>query len=144
MGGTGHTFCPPTFPLPRARLPPYRGVMLKHVLRVAALLVVIAIAVVVYLAWPDTAQVPFDRVTGKRMEPITTGQIYYGAIPFGIIQCIMVALVILFPGMVTHYKSSGTKVDPAAVQQQLDNLQGLGAGSGDDAPPIDLGPPKIE
>ncbi|RYY15475.1 MAG: TRAP transporter large permease subunit, partial [Alphaproteobacteria bacterium] len=91
------------------------------------------------------AKVPYlDRVTGKRMEPITTGQIYYGAIPFVIIQCIMVALVILFPGMVTHYKSSGTKVDPAAVQQQLDNLQGLGAGSGDDAPPIDLGPPKIE
>ncbi|MHC2086081.1 TRAP transporter large permease [Methylobacterium sp. CM6244] len=91
------------------------------------------------------AKVPYlDRVTGKRMEPITTGQIYYGAIPFVIIQCIMVALVILFPGMVTHYKSSGTKVDPAAVQQQLDNLQGLGAGPGDDAPPIDLGPPKIE
>ena len=91
------------------------------------------------------AKVPYlDRVTGKRMEPITTGQIYYGAIPFVIIQCIMVALVILFPGMVTHYKSSGTKVDPAAVQQQLDNLQGLGGGSGDDAPPIDLGPPKIE
>ncbi|WP_264048737.1 TRAP transporter large permease [Methylobacterium flocculans] len=91
------------------------------------------------------AKVPYlDRVTGKRMEPITTGQIYYGAIPFVIIQCIMVALVILFPGMVTHYKSSGTKVDPAAVQQQLDNLQGLGTGSGDDAPPIDLGPPKIE
>jgi tripartite ATP-independent transporter DctM subunit len=90
-------------------------------------------------------KVPYlDRVTGKRMEPITTGQIYYGAIPFVIIQCIMVALVILFPGMVTHYKSSGTKVDPAAVQQQLDNLQGLGGGSGDDAPPIDLGPPKIE
>jgi tripartite ATP-independent transporter DctM subunit len=90
------------------------------------------------------AKVPYlDRVTGKRMEPITTGQIYYGAIPFVIIQCIMVALVILFPGMVTHYKSSGTKVDPAAVQQQLDSLQGLG-GSGDDAPPIDLGPPKIE
>ncbi|MBO1022355.1 TRAP transporter large permease subunit [Methylobacterium sp. SD274] len=91
------------------------------------------------------AKVPYlDRVTGKRMEPITTGQIYYGAIPFVIIQCIMVALVILFPGMVTHYKSSGTKVDPAAVQQQLDNLQGLGAGPGDDAPPIDLGPSKIE
>ncbi len=91
------------------------------------------------------AKVPYlDRVTGKRMEPITTGQIYYGAIPFVIIQCIMVALVILFPGMVTHYTSSGTKVDPAAVQQQLDNLQGLGGSSGDDAPPIDLGPPKIE
>ena len=42
--------------------------------------------------------VPYtDRITGLRMEPVTTGQIYYGAIPFVIIQCIMVALVIFFP-----------------------------------------------
>ena len=90
------------------------------------------------------AKVPYtDRVTGRRMEPITTGQIYYGAIPFVVIQCIMVTLVILFPSMVTHYKSTGTKVDPAAVQQQLDNLPGLG-GPGGDAPPIDIAPPKFE
>ncbi len=38
-----------------------------------------------------------DRVTGKRMEPVTTGQIYWGAVPFVIIQCIAVALVISFP-----------------------------------------------
>ncbi len=42
--------------------------MLKHVLRLAALLAVIAVAVVVYLAWPDTAQVPFERITGKRPQ----------------------------------------------------------------------------
>src|SRR5690606_28187684 len=28
-----------------------------------------------------------DRVTGLRMEPITTGQIYWGAVPFVVIQC---------------------------------------------------------
>ena len=90
------------------------------------------------------AKVPYlDRVTGKRMEPVTTGQIYYGAIPFVIIQCIMVALVIIFPGMVTHYKDSGTKVDPAAVQQQLDNLGG-GDQPGEGAPAFDFAPPKIE
>ena len=50
-----------------------------------------------------------DRVTGKRMEPVTTGQIYWGAVPFVVIQCIMVALVILFPQMVMHYKSSGRR-----------------------------------
>ena len=38
-----------------------------------------------------------DRVTGKLTEPVTTGQIYWGAVPFVIIQCIMVALVIAFP-----------------------------------------------
>ena len=36
-----------------------------------------------------------DRVTGKRMEPVTTGQIYWGAVPFVVIQVIMVLLVIL-------------------------------------------------
>ncbi len=42
---------------------------------------------------------PFiDRVSGKRTEGVTTGQIYWGAVPFVIIQVIMVLLVILFPG----------------------------------------------
>src|SRR5712691_4058745 len=35
-----------------------------------------------------------DRVSGKRMEPIATSQIYWGAVPFVVIQCIAVALVI--------------------------------------------------
>ena len=37
-----------------------------------------------------------DKVTGLTMAPVTTAQIYWGAIPFVVIQCIMVALVILF------------------------------------------------
>ena len=49
-----------------------------------------------------------DRVSGKRMEPVTTGQIYWGAVPFVVIQCIVVALVIAFPAMVMHYKGTGT------------------------------------
>jgi tripartite ATP-independent transporter DctM subunit len=43
-----------------------------------------------------------DRVTGKTIDGISTGQIYMGAIPFVCIQLIMVGLVILFPGMVGH------------------------------------------
>ena len=38
-----------------------------------------------------------DRVTGKMTDPVTTGQIYWGAVPFVIIQCIMVGLVIALP-----------------------------------------------
>jgi len=38
-----------------------------------------------------------DKVTGKTMEPVTTGQIYWGAVPFVVIQLIMVALVIGLP-----------------------------------------------
>jgi tripartite ATP-independent transporter DctM subunit len=91
-----------------------------------------------------------DRITGKRMEPVTTGQIYYGAIPFVVIQCIMVALVLFFPQMVMHYKSSATQVDPAAVQQKLDNLlmpnlDAPSRGGLPGLPSLDLNqPPKID
>jgi hypothetical protein len=77
-----------------------------------------------------------DRVTGKRMEPITTGQIYWGAIPFVIIQCIMVGLVIAFPGMVTHYKSGGTQIDPSKVKIEIQMPDLL--------PPPQFEPPKIQ
>ena len=53
-----------------------------------------------------------DRVTGAMTEPVTTGQIYWGAVPFVVIQCIMVGLVIAFPAMVMHYKSVGPQTDP--------------------------------
>ena len=50
-----------------------------------------------------------DRVTQKRIPPVTTMQIYWGAVPFVLIQIIMVGLIITFPGIV----SSG--LDKAAV-----------------------------
>jgi hypothetical protein len=61
----------------------------------------------------------------------------------------MVALVILFPRMVTHYKSSAQQIDPAAVQQKLDQLiipgfDQPGGGGLPGLPPIDMAPPKIE
>jgi TRAP-type mannitol/chloroaromatic compound transport system permease large subunit len=61
-----------------------------------------------------------DRVSGKRTDGVTTGQIYWGAIPFVIIQCIMVGLVIAFPAMVMHYKGLGTGVDPNKVNIQIE------------------------
>jgi hypothetical protein len=61
------------------------------------------------------ARVPYlDRITGKTIQPITTGQIYWGAVPFVCIQIIMIALVISFPQMVMHYK--GPIVDPGNVE----------------------------
>src|SRR5207342_1622314 len=36
-----------------------------------------------------------DRVSRKRTDPVTTGQIYWGAVPFVFIQILMVVLVIL-------------------------------------------------
>lgn len=60
-----------------------------------------------------------DRISGKRMEPVTTGQIYWGAVPFVVIQCIMVGLVIWFPQMVMHYKGTGTGVDPKSIKLEI-------------------------
>jgi TRAP-type mannitol/chloroaromatic compound transport system permease large subunit len=66
---------------------------------------------------------PFvDKVTGEMTEPVTTGQIYWGAVPFVIIQVLMVLLVIFVPGMVMHYKSTGPVVDPSKVQIELPSL----------------------
>ena len=67
-----------------------------------------------------------DKITGKMTDPVTTGQIYYGAIPFVIIQCIMVGLVIAFPGMVMHYKKNSPTIDPSKVEIVLPGLGGPG------------------
>ena len=80
-----------------------------------------------------------DTITGLRMAPVTTGQIYWGAVPFVVIQCIMVALVILFPQMVMHYKSSAPVVDPAKAMEQFNNIAPPASG----LPGLDLGPPKF-
>jgi TRAP-type mannitol/chloroaromatic compound transport system permease large subunit len=77
-----------------------------------------------------------DRLTGKRMEPVTTGQIYWGAVPFVVIQVIMVVLVIAFPAMVTHYKGVGTGIDPSKVKIEIQLPDAL--------PPLDFGPPQIK
>ena len=80
-------------------------------------------------------KVPYiDRVSGKTMEPVTTGQIYWGAVPFVIIQLIMVALVVAFPSMVMHYKGTAGTVDPSKVDIEIPQIE---------MPQIDLGPPKF-
>src|SRR5262249_17833695 len=70
-----------------------------------------------------------DRVTGAITEPVTTGQIYWGAVPFVVIQCIMVGLVIAFPSMVMHYKAGAPQVDPSKIEIQLPPFSVPGAPS---------------
>ena len=41
-----------------------------------------------------------DKVTGQRTAGVTTGQIYWGAVPFVLIQITMVAVVLAFPQLV--------------------------------------------
>jgi TRAP-type mannitol/chloroaromatic compound transport system permease large subunit len=77
-----------------------------------------------------------DRVTGKLTPGVTTGQIYWGAMPFVIIQLVAVISVIMFPAMVMHYKAGLSTIDPNKVQIEVPQI---------DIPPIDLGqPPTIK
>jgi TRAP-type mannitol/chloroaromatic compound transport system permease large subunit len=70
------------------------------------------------------AKVPYvDKVTGKRMEPIKTQQIYAGASAFILIQVVMIALVVMFPQMVMHYK--GPVIDPNSVTITVPSLPTL-------------------
>jgi TRAP-type mannitol/chloroaromatic compound transport system permease large subunit len=77
-----------------------------------------------------------DRITGKLTPGVTTGQIYWGAAPFVLIQLIGVVSVILFPSMVMHYKAGLSTIDPNKVQIEVPQI---------DLPPLDLGqPPEIK
>ena len=58
-----------------------------------------------------------DHVTGKLTDPVTTGQIYWGAIPFVLIQIVMVSLIIAFPQLVGHEPAAAA---PAGEEQLID------------------------
>jgi TRAP-type mannitol/chloroaromatic compound transport system permease large subunit len=60
-----------------------------------------------------------DRITGRMVAPVTTAQIYWGSVPFVIMQLAMVATVIAFPGMVLSSLDRGPKVDPSKIQIEL-------------------------
>ena len=60
-----------------------------------------------------------DKLTAKPIAKVTTGQIYYGAIPFVIIQVFMVGLIIAFPGLVSRGGDNETKVDVDKAFEQL-------------------------
>jgi tripartite ATP-independent transporter DctM subunit len=74
-----------------------------------------------------------DRVTGKLIPKVTTGQIYWGSVPFIGIQVLMVAAVMLFPGIVTHYKDDVVQVDPSTIKFGVEEIYGSGSYGEDDA-----------
>src|SRR5213594_582987 len=59
-----------------------------------------------------------DKVTKKPLAKVTTGQIYWGAVPFVLIQIVMVGLVIAFPNLV-----SGGLGKKAAVDLEKVNIE---------------------
>ena len=47
---------------------------------------------------------------------VKTSEIYWGAIPWVVLQVILVVIVILWPGSVTYWIEGATKVDPSKVK----------------------------
>lgn len=72
-----------------------------------------------------------DSVTGRRIAPITTAQIYRGSIAFIILQAIMVLMVAFWPELVLNNIQGAAKFDPSTIQI--------------DVPQMDYGdPPPVE
>ena len=84
-----------------------------------------------------------DRVTKKLIQPITTMHIYWGAVPFVLIQVVMVGLIIFFPGIVSSGldKKEVYDLDKIRIQMesQMHNLDALDAA----APPPAPGEPPV-
>jgi len=66
---------------------------------------------------------------------VKTSEIYWGAIPWVVLQVILVVIVILWPGSVTYWLDKKPNVDPSTIKLDLPQM---------DLPPLDLGPPKIQ
>ena len=62
-----------------------------------------------------------DRITQKRIAPVTTMQIYWGAVPFVLIQIIMVGAIIAFPGIVSSGIDKPEVYDMEKVRLQMES-----------------------
>ena len=76
-----------------------------------------------YLRGVAPASSFLDRVSGKLTAPVTTAQIYWGAVPFVIMQLMIVGVLIAFPGLVLVYRDVPDK--PAARPELRVPLQPL-------------------
>lgn len=73
-----------------------------------------------------------DTVSGRMLPAVRTLEIYRGALPFIVIQFLMILLVIAFPGLVTHYKKESV-VDPSQIEI---TMPGFGEGGGLEGSPF--------
>jgi TRAP-type mannitol/chloroaromatic compound transport system permease large subunit len=82
-----------------------------------------------------------DKVTGARQDGVSTGQIYWGAVPFVIIQVVMIGITIAFPQMVMHYKAEA--VDPSSIEIKVPTLAPLAPSGGATLGAPTLGAPTL-
>ena len=71
---------------------------------------------------------------GIAPKSIRTSQIYWGAIPWLLMQLILVVVVILWPEAVTYWISAGPTVDPATIELNIPQME---------PPTLDMGPPQF-
>ena len=93
-----------------------------------------------------------DKVTGEPVAGVSTWQIYWGAVPFVVIQVVMLGLTIAFPQMVLHGRG-GPAVNAEDVQIRLPGFgalppapgaaPGLGLGTPPSFGPPSLAPPSL-
>lgn len=69
-----------------------------------------------------------DKITGKKIGKVTTGQIYWGAVPYVIIQLIMVGIVIAFPELVEFGLDKHDPVDTSTITIEVPEID-YGGGS---------------
>ena len=67
---------------------------------------------------------------GIAPKSVKTADIYWGAIPWLLLQIALVAVVILWPESVTYWIDAGSNVDPASVTIDVPT-----PGMGEDEPP---------
>ncbi|MEF2547673.1 TRAP transporter large permease subunit [Aurantimonas sp. E1-2-R+4] len=68
-----------------------------------------------------------DKVTGRTLPGVSTPAIYKGALPFILINALMIAIVMAFPGLVTRYKGDvRPPMDPAEFRLQIPTFGGEG------------------
>ncbi len=63
-----------------------------------------------------------DKMTRETIKPVLTTDIYKGALPFIALQIVIIAIVMAWPGLVTHYKDDTPKIDPAKIRLQTPGL----------------------
>ncbi len=77
-----------------------------------------------------------DRITKQLIQPVTTMQIYWGAVPYVLIQVIMVGLIIAFPGIVSGGLDKKVEVDLDKVRIEMEqNMPPVDPGADPFAPP---------
>ena len=86
-----------------------------------------------YLRSVAPAKDYLDRVSGKLTAKVTTGQIYWGAVPFVLIQVIMVGLIIAVPDIVGAGLAKKAPVDVNKLEIMVPEAAHGAGGKSEDA-----------